>query len=412
MKSTKHFKIILSLCLTFLLVPHVVQAEQQITTMSADIPTEKEIQVPPGLTEPFFVPFMRPLLDADPLFKGRQPFPFFALVSPTGKIIASQEFTDWPGYISPLRNGYGFFKTGVMFKYSEYIIYDKQGNTQEMASYDNSFSQIDGEWFLSSDNGQSYFYNVRTKTTKQLTGEEQWWSIPDQYTGKIVYDIHHYPFVQYQKSNGIITSHKFGLEDMNGKVFCKPFFDEYMGYSEGLHRVKINGMTHFITHEGKVVLKPSRNYKVESNFHSGVIIVSGKKDKEEFYLLMDKKGAFVSKKYAFIKETNDGQFIAVSKTNDGFFFQKINAMDKATTTLSYKLDKPEELKQLNQTGKLYHTDTHIITDIANQQPFPFSHKLLTPPRNETVAIDYTIAGIKRMGVFTHGGKQIYARQVK
>ncbi|XOS92810.1 hypothetical protein ACLMAB_03335 [Brevibacillus laterosporus] len=115
--------------------------------MSADIPTEKEIQVPPGLTEPFFVPFMRPLLDADPLFKGRQPFPFFALVSPTGKIIASQEFTDWPGYISPFRNGYGFFKTGVMFKYSEYIIYDKQGNIQATASYDNSFSQIDGEWF-------------------------------------------------------------------------------------------------------------------------------------------------------------------------------------------------------------------------------------------------------------------------
>ncbi|MGG1268726.1 hypothetical protein [Brevibacillus laterosporus] len=87
-------------------------------------------------------------------------------------------------------------------------------------------------------------------------------------------------------------------------------------------------------------------------------------------------------------------------------------MDKAITTLSYKLDKPEKLKQLNQTGKLYHTDTHIITDIANQQPFPFPHKLLTPPRNETVAIEYTIAGIKRMGVFTHEGKQIYARQVK
>ncbi|MED1663332.1 hypothetical protein [Brevibacillus laterosporus] len=71
MESIKYSKIILYLCLTFLLVPHVVQAEQQITTMSADIPTEKEIQVPPGLTEPFFVPFMRPLLDADPLFKGR-----------------------------------------------------------------------------------------------------------------------------------------------------------------------------------------------------------------------------------------------------------------------------------------------------------------------------------------------------
>lgn len=127
---------------------------------------------------------------------------------------------------------------------------------------------------------------------------------------------------------------------------------------------------------------------------------------------MDKKGAFVSKKYAFIRETSDGQFLAVSKTKDGYFFQKINAMDKATTSLPYKLDRPEELKQLSQTGKLFHTDTHIVTDIANKQPFPFPHKLLTPPRNETVVMEYTLAGMKRMGAFSHEGRQIYSRPVK
>ncbi|MED4784288.1 hypothetical protein [Brevibacillus choshinensis] len=411
MKSAKHLKTVLALCLTFLLAPHAVQAEQQqSTTISNDVPTEREIQVPPGLTEPFFVPFMRSSQDWDDY---RKPFPSFALVSPAGKVIGTQEYTFWPGYISPLKNGYGFFKTGNMFKFSEYIIYDKQGNIQKTAAYDHSFTQMDGEWFLyQPEAGLSYFYNARTKATKLLTGDEKWWSIPDQYTGKVAYDIHHYPFVKNHVVNGALISYKMGLKDMNGNVTCQPFFDEYMGYSEGLHRVKINGMTHFITHEGKVVLKPSRNYKVESNFHSGVFIVSGKKDQDEFYLLMDKKGAFVSKKYAFIRETSDGQFLAVSKTKDGYFFQKINAMDKATTSLPYKLDRPEELKQLSQTGKLFHTDTHIVTDIANKQPFPFPHKLLTPPRNETVVMEYTLAGMKRMGAFSHEGRQIYSRPVK
>ncbi|MEJ8545363.1 hypothetical protein [Brevibacillus borstelensis] len=87
-------------------------------------------------------------------------------------------------------------------------------------------------------------------------------------------------------------------------------------------------------------------------------------------------------------------------------------MDKPTSPLRYRLDRPEELKQLNQNGKLYHTDTHIVADTANQKPFPAPHKLLSPPRNETVAIEYTTAGIKRMGVFTHEGKEIYSRKVE
>jgi hypothetical protein len=410
MRLAKPFHTILTLCLALLFMPHAVQAEQQSAPQSDAIPKDREIQVPPGLTEPFFVPFMLPNQDWD---KFRKPFPSFALVSPAGKVMAHQTYSEWPGYISPLRNGYGFFQTGTQFKFSEYVIYDKQGNIQEKAAYDHSFSQLDGEWFLFQPQvGQSTFYNALTKASKPLAGEEQWWSIPDQFTGKVTYDAQHYPFVKNNVVNGALISYKLGLKDMNGKVTCPPFFDEYMGYSEGLHRVKISGMTHFITHEGKVVLKPSRNYKVESNFHSGVFIVSGKKDQDEFYLLMDKKGAFVSKKYAFLKETSDGQFLAVSKTKDGYFFQKINAQDKPTTTLRYKVDRPEELKQLRQTGKLFHTDTHIVADMLNRQPFPFPHKLLTPPRNETVAIEYTAAGLKRMGTFSHEGRQIYSRPAK
>ncbi|MEJ8545364.1 hypothetical protein [Brevibacillus borstelensis] len=164
---------------------------------------------------------MRPLQQGE---EQRQPFLSFALVSPAGKVIAYQEPAYWPGYISPFRNGYGFFKTGDVFKFSEYIIYDKQGNIQKLSCYDNSLSQLAGELFLyQREAGQSYLYNARTKTSIRLAGEEQWWSIPDQYTGKIAFDIQHYPFVQYKKSNGMITSYKFGLKDLHGNVTCKPF---------------------------------------------------------------------------------------------------------------------------------------------------------------------------------------------
>lgn len=419
MKKTNYVNILLALSLTLSIVPSVALSENTIrsdrpeTTVLKYVPTEKEIQVPPGLTEPFFVPFAGSSPN-DPYYKEFKQvwFPHFALVSPTGKVIDQQEALLYPGYISPLQDGYGFFHIITHFGNSSFIIFDQQGNTQELTTYNDYFTQIDGEWFLYSPTSYtSYLYNARTKISKQITDEELF-PISSEHTGEKTFDIHHYPFVKRNVKDGMVLSYKFGLKDMSGKIHAKPFFDEYMGYSEGLHRVKINGMTHFITHEGKVVLKPSRNYKVESNIHSGVFIISGKKDNEEFYLLMNKKGTFASKKYAFLKETSDGQFIAVSKTKNGHFFQKINAMDKPTTTLPYKLDKPEQLKQLKQTGKLFHTDTQIIADVANKQPFPFPHKLLTPPRKETVSMEYTVGGKKYIGTFTHDGTKIYARELK
>ncbi|MGW8413142.1 hypothetical protein ACWGKP_03875 [Brevibacillus sp. NPDC055896] len=129
-------------------------------------------------------------------------------------------------------------------------------------------------------------------------------------------------------------------------------------------------------------------------------------------MLMNKKGLIVSKKYAFILPTSDGHFLAVTKTNKQYTFTKINATDKVVSPQQYVLNKPEQMKELKQTGQLFHTDTQIIANTANNQSFNFPHQLLITPTNETVAIEYTISGTKKIGVYTHDGKLIYEEIIK
>ncbi|WP_254612831.1 hypothetical protein [Brevibacillus sp. HB1.1] len=97
----------------------------------------------------------------------------------------------------------------------------------------------------------------------------------------------------------------------------------------------------------------------------------------------------------------------MTKANKQYTFAKINAADKVVSPQQYVLNKPELMKELKQTGQLFHTDSQIIANTANNQSFNFPHQLLITPTNETVAIEYTISGTKKIGVYTHDGKLIY-----
>ncbi|MBH0332684.1 hypothetical protein ABH14_23555 [Brevibacillus brevis] len=411
MKFSTLLKTMLVLLLTFFSTSPIKAEEQQDPSSEPQLPVVyQNLQIPSHLTEPFF------LFTKQPLYKPDSPPKTYtmSLVSPSGKVIKSN-YLAYKSEVYPLQNGYGYYFDSPFFKHMDYFLYDKQGNVKKMTTCCDigSFKQIHGEWFTGTDfpGNLPYLYNAKTgKITKKFPDADHpiYLSEPTTKT----FDPYYLPYGGLVKDAKGDEYYKMGMRNIHGKILSKPFFDEYFGYGEGWHRVKINGQTHFISNEGKIMLKPSRNYKVESNMHSGAFIVSGKLGNEEFYVLMNKKGLIVSKKYAFIRPTSDGHFLAVTKTNKQYTFTKINAADKVVSPQQYVLNKPEQMKELKQTGQLFHTDTQIIANTANNQSFNFPHQLLITPTNETVAIEYTISGTKKIGVYTHDGKLMYEEIIK
>lgn len=404
-------KTMLVLLLTFFSTSPIKAEEQQDSSRLPELPVVyQNLQIPSHLTEPFF------LFTKQPLYKHDSPPTQYtmSLVSTSGKVLKSI-VPPYKSEVYPLQNGYGYFFDTGFFKHMDYYLYDKQDNVKKMITCCDvgSLKQIHGEWFTGTDypGNLPYLYNAKTgKITKKFPDADHPIYLAEP-TAKS-FDPYYLPYGEMVKDAKGDEYYKMGMRNIHGKILSKPFFDEYFGYGEGWHRVKINGQTHFISNEGKIMLKPSRNYKVESNMHSGAFIVSGKLGNEEFYVLMNKKGLIVSKKYAFIRPTSDGHFLAVTKTNKQYTFTKINAADKVVSPQQYVLNKPEQMKELKQTGQLFHTDTQIIANTANNQSFNFPHQLLITPTNETVAIEYTISGTKKIGVYTHDGKLIYEEIIK
>ncbi|ASJ53890.1 hypothetical protein BP422_10245 [Brevibacillus formosus] len=410
MKFSTLLKTMLVLFLTFVTASPIKAEEQQDPSKSPQLPVVyQNLQIPSHLTEPFFLFTKQPLYKHDPSPTNYT----MSLVSPSGKVLKSTSLA-YKSEVYPLQNGYGYFFDTSFFKHMEYLVYDKQGNLTPMPTCcDVAFKQIYGEWFTGTNypGNLPYLYNAKTgKVTKEFPDADHPIYLAEP-TAKS-FDPYFLPYGKMVKDAKGYEYYKMGMRNIHGKILSKPFFDEYFGYGEGWHRVKINGQTHFISNEGKIMLKPSRNYKVESNMHSGAFIVSGKLGNEEFYVLMNKKGLIVSKKYAFIRPTSDGHFLAVTKTNKQYTFTKINAADKVVSPQQYVLNKPEQIKELKQTGQLFHTNTQIIANTANTKSFNFPHQLLINPTNETVAIEYTISGTKKIGVYTHDGKLTYEEIIK
>lgn len=401
----------LVLLLTFFSTTSTLAEEQQDMGRQPQLPiVYSNMQIPKQVTEPFFAFTQQPLYAGGESGKGYT----MSLVSPSGKVLFNTGYYPLKE-VHPLQNGYGFVFDFSFFKHMEYIIYDKQGKITPMGTCCDygSLRQIHGEWFIGADypGNLPYLYNAKTGKIQKRFPDSEHPYYQAEPTAKS-FDPYFLPYgttVTDAKGN---EYYRMGMQNIHGKIMSKPFFDEYFGYSEGWHRVKINGQTHFISNEGKIMLKPSRNYKVESNMHSGSFIVSGKLSNEEFYVLMNKKGHIISKKYAFIRPTSDGHFLAVTKSNKQYTFAKINAAAQVISPKQYVLTKPERMKELKQTGNLFHTDKQIIANTSNNNSFAFPHQLLIPPTNETVAIEYTTAGAKRVGVYTHDGQRIYEELVK
>ncbi|MFD2370120.1 hypothetical protein ACFSO0_09175 [Brevibacillus sp. GCM10020057] len=335
-------------------------------------PKETEVHAPKELTEPFLVPYLAKV-EGDPT-----PYLKFVMVSPAGKIISGIDIFSGGAITTNFKNGYGYINTYGAYGHSEYAIFDRYANMQKIPVNDTYFYHLDKEWFAyypDPNDGKIRFYNAVTKKSV-IPGFEP--GFPDTINNlawmNVTVDPHHIPFLD-GKTN------KKGLKELTGKTTCPPFFDEYLGYSEGIHRVK-----------------------------NGSFVVSGLSNNKKFYALMNKKGKVISAKYVYLKPTYDNQFLAVSQKPDGYYLTKINALGKQTLPFSIKLDSKEDFSKISYMGRVFYNDTKILGVDNNRGLFTFPHRLLSIT-NETVAIEYTQANKTWISVFTHTGKQIYTRQV-
>lgn len=360
------------------------------------------------LTEPFFVPFQR-------LSDGKsETYTYTEFYTPTGKVI-DVYFPDNPEKI--MEGGLGYYQSLGAYKFQEYVIFDKLGNTRRIATFHDSFVQVNNQWFIYSVHGlDRRLYNAKTNTwipypedmhvPPYENNHPHSRHKPINAASRKLLDIQHLPYYD-------LKTRKMGLRNLQGTVSCIPLFDEYIDYENGVHRVKINNLTYFMDHFGKVLLKPSRDYQVESNIYGNAFVVSGLKNQNRFYYLMDSNGKITSSTYLYITPLYDGTFLALYK--DGAGYQIVRLTDRGKPIIQpilVQLRGPEEIKQIQYTGSLYHVYDRILASDSKVPIFASPHELRGLPTHETVNLAYEHNGEKRVGVFTHSGKEIYSIQVK